>query len=471
MNGLLDIFGTSGTDSLGLLGMSPEAIKRSRDDAQAQALYSMAGSLLSGGPTGLSIVRGLQQGSQAYRNAMQGQLQEQLQGFQLQDALRKRKMEEEAIALQKQARARQQLVDLAVASSFQPAQAAAPAQFYGEATQMPLMDDEGQMMPGATAPVQARAAGIDLQSLAPVLMASPEGRKTLSDLVASQKAMRPETFSLAEGAVQFERDPFTGQTRQVAAGPQKRQPIQFQDLGNVVIGIQDGKEVLRLPKGRAPEGPVSLQTVETENGVQLLNPRTGALSPLMQNGKPVMGKGSGALTEGQGNAVTYGLRMVQADQILKPLEDAGLKDTGKIRAGVTGTLSAFPLIGESLGRGSDNVFNVLPSILGGLSPEQQKVIQARTNFITAILRKESGAAIGANEYTTAEKNYFPAPGDPPDVVRQKQAAREAAIKGMKISAGPGGKFIDQGQVPAPPAAGDLAAQAAAELKRREKEGR
>jgi hypothetical protein len=209
MNGLLDIFGTSGTDTLGLLGMSPEAIKRSRDDAQAQALYSLAGSLLSGGPTGLSIVRGLQQGSQAYKNAMQGQLQEQFQGVQLQDALRKRRAEEQALA-------RQQMIDRAVAGSFQHAQAASPAQFYGQETQMPLMDDEGQMMPGATAPVQARAAGLDLQSLAPMLMASREGRATLADLVNAQKAMRPEIMRVGENEQVFEVNPFTNERTQVA---------------------------------------------------------------------------------------------------------------------------------------------------------------------------------------------------------------------------------------------------------------
>jgi hypothetical protein len=211
MTGLLDIFGTSGTDTLGLLGMSPEAIQRSRDDAQAQALYSLAGSLLSGGPTGLSIVRGLQQGSQAYKNAMQGQLQEQFQGMQVQDLLRKRKQEEEALALQQQARMRQQMIDRAVAGSFQPGMAAVPAQ---------MVEEDGRFI-GETPAVAGRAAGLDLQSLAPVLMASPEGRKTLGELVASQKALRPETFSLAEGATQFERDPFTGQVRQVASGAPK----------------------------------------------------------------------------------------------------------------------------------------------------------------------------------------------------------------------------------------------------------
>jgi hypothetical protein len=211
MNGLLDIFGTGGTDTLSLLGMSPEAIQRSRDDAQAQALYGLAGSLLSGGPTGLSIVRGLQQGSQAYKNAMQGQLQEQFQGMQVQDLLRKRKQEEEALALQQQARMRQQMIDRAVAGSFQPGMAAVPAQ---------MVEEDGRFI-GETPTVAGRAAGLDLQSLAPLLMASPEGRKTLGDLVASQKALRPETFSLAEGAQQFERDPFTGQVRQVASGAPK----------------------------------------------------------------------------------------------------------------------------------------------------------------------------------------------------------------------------------------------------------
>ena len=106
MAGLLDIFGTSGQSTLGLLGGD---VGSARDDAQAQALYALAGSLLSGGPTGLSIVRGLQQGQQAYRQAMRGALEEQLQGVQMQEFLRKRKLEEEALK-------RQQMIDAAVAA-------------------------------------------------------------------------------------------------------------------------------------------------------------------------------------------------------------------------------------------------------------------------------------------------------------------------------------------------------------------
>jgi len=207
MAGLLDIFGTGGTQTLGLLGMSPEDIQRNRDDAQAQALYGLAARLFQGGNTGQSIAEGLQQGQKLYSSTMQNQLQDQLQGFQMKDLLEKRKREQEAMARQAQ-------IDRAVAGSYQPARQA--QELYGE-------DIMGQQVGEGVIP--ARAAGLDLQALAPILQASPEGRKTLAELITSQKAMRPETFSLAEGATQFERDPFTGEPRQIAQGIPKPVPV------------------------------------------------------------------------------------------------------------------------------------------------------------------------------------------------------------------------------------------------------
>jgi hypothetical protein len=56
-------------------------------------------------------------------------------------------------------------------------------------------------------------------------MGSAEGRKSLAELFAAQKATRPDTFSLSEGAVQFERDPFTGITKQVATGAPKAEQV------------------------------------------------------------------------------------------------------------------------------------------------------------------------------------------------------------------------------------------------------
>jgi len=174
-----------------------------------------------------------------------------------------------------------------------------------------------------------------------------------------------------------------------------------------------------------------------------INKRTLESKPVTDaSGKPVAGAAK-PLTEGQGSSVAYGMRMAESDKILRDLEGKGLKDTGLIRAGLSGTVGAIPLIGESLGKGVDNVFNVLPSVMGGLSPEQQKTMQARVNFITAVLRKESGASISPSEFATAEKNYFPAPGDNASVLKQKQDARQTAIKAMKVQAGPSAGEIDK----------------------------
>jgi hypothetical protein len=102
-------------------------------------------------------------------------------------------------------------------------------------------------------------------------------------------------------------------------------------------------------------------------------------------------------------------------------------------------LGLVPFIGDKLEDASGSIFNTLPQVLGGLSPEQQQVAQARINFITAVLRKESGAAIGKDEFVTAEKNYFPKPGDDAATIAQKQAARKTAIRAMEIQAGPGSR--------------------------------
>jgi len=168
----------------------------------------------------------------------------------------------------------------------------------------------------------------------------------------------------------------------------------------------------------------------------VLDQQAPATAPMA--GTPLRGKGT-ALTESQGNATAYGMRMKEANAILEPLENAGKTNTGLIKGAVSGAVGLVPFIGDKLEDVSGSVFNALPRFLGGLSPEQQQVAQARINFITAILRKESGAAIGASEFATAEKNYFPKPGDDAATIAQKQAARKTAIKAMEIQAGPGAK--------------------------------
>ena len=82
------------------------------------------------------------------------------------------------------------------------------------------------------------------------------------------------------------------------------------------------------------------------------------------------------------------------------------------------------------------------------SKEYQKYRQAQDNFITALLRDESGAAIGTQEFKRYERELFPQPGDGPEVVAQKSQARKVAIEAMKKSAGPGYKAPETAAAPA-----------------------
>ena len=57
------------------------------------------------------------------------------------------------------------------------------------------------------------------------------------------------------------------------------------------------------------------------------------------------------------------------------------------------------------------------------SPEMQKFSQASKNFINAVLRRESGAAISKDEFDNALAQYIPAPGDTQEVISQKEQNR------------------------------------------------
>ena len=126
------------------------------------------------------------------------------------------------------------------------------------------------------------------------------------------------------------------------------------------------------------------------------------------------------------------MRMSQSNKIIEDLAEKGV-NTPAVASG----LRNVPLVGGALG----SAVNILPGALGGQTDEEQKLIQAKTNFITAVLRKESGAAIGKDEYATEDNKYFPKLGDSKAVIDQKAEARRLAIKAIERQAGPGAKDI------------------------------
>jgi hypothetical protein len=119
------------------------------------------------------------------------------------------------------------------------------------------------------------------------------------------------------------------------------------------------------------------------------------------------------LTEYQGQSVLYGTRAAQSNKILD-------------------NVASDPAAVEASRRGG--------MIGNWFSPSNvQQTVQAQRDFINAVLRRESGATISPAEFENANKQYFPQPGDKPEVLAQKKANRDLVIKGFATQAGPAGK--------------------------------
>lgn len=121
---------------------------------------------------------------------------------------------------------------------------------------------------------------------------------------------------------------------------------------------------------------------------------------------------AGKKTEVQAKSEIFANKMELSERAINDLATQGTSLAGKIASGVP---------------------------LGNYvqSPEYQRYKQAASNFITALLRQESGAAISKSEFDRYDKEYMPQPGDGPEVLAQKAEARRVAIEGMKKGAGPG----------------------------------
>lgn len=158
------------------------------------------------------------------------------------------------------------------------------------------------------------------------------------------------------------------------------------------------------------------QVVEGPDGFVLIDKGTGLARPAATlNGAQVQGKDPG-LNDTQAKALLFGSRMQQADKILTEMAAQGTVRPSVLK----GVVEATPLVGGALGAVANNAS----------SPQQQKVEQAQRDFVNAVLRRESGAAISPSEFESAKKQYFPAVGDSPEVIQQKAANRQLATRGL-----------------------------------------
>lgn len=169
-----------------------------------------------------------------------------------------------------------------------------------------------------------------------------------------------------------------------------------------------------LPGSAAPAAGGAASTVTGPDGKPIaVPPGVDRKTFIKRVSETAADAATGKKTEAQAKASSFAARMQQAEQDLSKLQNEGL-------SGVQAVTSSVPVVGNYL-----------------QTTDHQKFETAKSAFITAMLRQESGAAVNKSEFSRYEKELFPQPGDAPEVVKQKAQLRAAAIEQMKGAAGPG----------------------------------
>lgn len=240
------------------------------------------------------------------------------------------------------------------------------------------------------------------------------GNLTLAQLgIQYQNKQQEQARQAALDARQRERDKVSDSQWSASHALQRAAAARASEDSFVVKEITDpntgATTLVRVKTRGGQEGPISVTTP---------NPPEGAAP----SGNPF---GTGKFNEGQGKAAGFADRMLGAEAILSG------------RAPETGIGPTAPGVDAQGASVSGRYGSKIP-VIGNFinSEDQQKFNQARDDFINAQLRRESGAAIGASEYANADRQYFPMPGDTPQVMEQKRRNRETAIKAMGREGGP-----------------------------------
>lgn len=120
-------------------------------------------------------------------------------------------------------------------------------------------------------------------------------------------------------------------------------------------------------------------------------------------------------------AAQFGRRAEKATEVMDQLLAKGYDRTSN-SASAEASSGNLPLVGGA--------FKALQS------ENTKRQDQAERNFVNAILRRESGAAISKDEFANAEQQYFPRAGDTPEVVAQKRQNMQQVVVALKAEAGP-----------------------------------
>jgi hypothetical protein len=129
---------------------------------------------------------------------------------------------------------------------------------------------------------------------------------------------------------------------------------------------------------------------------------------------------------------------------IKPLTEAQSKDT-VFATRAEGALRKLEPQANALTDPFSAVGSKIPGIGNYLKgTAYQNAEQAGTEFLQAILRKDTGAAITPAEQKEYGRVYLPAPGDGPEVKLQKKASRSRAVEALKAGMTPQAILAQEG---------------------------
>jgi len=209
-----------------------------------------------------------------------------------------------------------------------------------------------------------------------------------------------ETVNLGGTTAFVQNNPITG-PRQVASMDRTQSPDSAASVA------QSEANSLRTDARAREANAIRLNQSRIPSGYRLAADGT-SLEPIPGGPADPSSKGKNNLNDTQAKALQFGTRMQASSEIMDRLAEEG------VNSSVPG--SRMPVIG---------------GIITALQPEErQQLDQAKRDFINAVLRRESGAAISASEFENAEKQYFPQPGDKPETIKQKKANRDLATRGI-----------------------------------------
>jgi len=145
-----------------------------------------------------------------------------------------------------------------------------------------------------------------------------------------------------------------------------------------------------------------------------------ALQDVINQNKKSEKRSGKSLSQEEGNALSYSERMRFDNLIMDQADINGVNPSKEL---IDGFIADY---------GKDKAFSISNALL---DEGFQSFKVAADNFIRAVLRKESGAAIAETEYIGAFKDYIPLLGDSPKVVQQKRTLRQGITNTMRRISG------------------------------------